>query len=159
MGREATKVPKKILVAVDMSKLSEKLVAYGHSLATRLDAEVTFLHVLPHPYLWKGYEPWIPKDLDSEIHVIAEKKIRYYLKKAEEQFPGLPDHPHHVQVMEGNPADAVIKMAKEDGFNLIVVGYRGHSPIERLVVGSTATNVARYAHCSVLIYRPGYEVF
>jgi len=48
--------------------------------------------------------------------------------------------------------------ARENDFNLIVIGYRGQSTIERLVVGSTASNVARYAHCSVLIYRPGRQI-
>ena len=42
-------------------------------------------------------------------------------------------------------------------YDLVVVGNRGNSRISSLVVGSTASKVARYAHCSVLIYRPGYE--
>lgn len=145
----------KILVAVDLSKLSEKLVAYGLSMARRLDAEVTFIHVLPHTYLWKGYEPWIPKELDDEVQQIAKKKIAYYLHKAEERHPPREgDHPARILVEEGNPADRIIKMAREEGYTLLIVAHRGHSTLERLVIGSTATNIARYAHCPVLIFRP-----
>lgn len=145
----------KILVAIDLSKLSEKLVAYSRDLARRLGAEVTFIHVLPHTYLWKGYEPWIPQELDEEVRQIAQKKIAYYIRKAEEATPPLEGEPPiHVVVAEGNPADLVIKKAKEENFDLLVVAHRGHSTLERLVVGSTATNIARYAHCSILIYRP-----
>jgi nucleotide-binding universal stress UspA family protein len=52
----------------------------------------------------------------------------------------------------------VIRFARENDYNLIITGYRGHSAIERLVVGSTASTIGRYAHCSVLIYRPGSEL-
>ena len=44
--------------------------------------------------------------------------------------------------------------AKENGYDLIILGYRGYSAIEALLVGSTANKVTRYAPCSVLIYRP-----
>lgn len=148
----------KLLVAVDLSRLSEKLVAYARDLARRLGAEVTFIHVLPHTYLWKGYEPWIPQELDEEVRQIARKKIAYYLRKAEATDPPLEGEvPAHIAVEEGNPADFVVRKAREEGFDLIVVAYRGHSTLERLVVGSTASNIARYAHCSVLIYRPKGE--
>jgi len=151
-------MPKKILVAVDLSELGEKVVSYGHSLAHRLGVEATFVHILPQPYLWKGYEPWVPPDLDTEIRGIAEKKIHYFIKKAEHGM-GLESHEHKIIVEEGDPADSVIRIAREGSYNLIVVGYRGHSALEYLVVGSTAAKVARYAPCSVLIYRPGFEPF
>jgi len=41
--------------------------------------------------------------------------------------------------------------------DLIGLGYKGHSALENIIVGSTASKVARYAPCSVLIYRPGHE--
>ena len=65
---------KKILVAVDMSKMSEEVFAYGCSLALRLGAEATFLHVLPHPTLWRGYEPWLPPEIDVEVAEIARDR-------------------------------------------------------------------------------------
>lgn len=148
----------KVLVALDLSRLSEKLVAYGLSLARRLDAELTFIHVIPHTYLWKGYEPWIPKELDDEVQQIARKKIAYYIRKAEEDNPPREgDRPAEIVVEEGSPADRVIRKAREEHYTLLVVAHRGHSTLERLVVGSTATNIARYAHCSVLIFRPEGE--
>lgn len=156
--RGALAMPKKILVAVDLSELGERVVSYGHSLAHRLGVEATFIHILPQPYLWRGYEPWVPPDIDSEVREIAEKKIHYFIRKAEKGL-GLESHEHNIVIEEGDPADSVIRFAREGGYNLIVVGYRGHSTLEYLVVGSTAAKVARYAPCSVLIYRPGFEPF
>jgi len=152
-------VPKKILVGVDMSKLGEDVTLYGLSLAYRLDVDVTFIHVLPHPSLWRGYDPWIPRiEIDHQIKEIAQKRLTYYLKKAEEKDPVLKDKKREIVVLEGNPAETIINYAKEKGYNLIIVGSRGHSAFERIVVGSTATNVARYAHCSVLIHRIGEDI-
>jgi hypothetical protein len=56
---------------------------------------------------------------------------------------------------EGNPADLVISKAKDSGYNLIVVGHKGQSALEHLIVGSTATNVVRYAHCFGSRLSPG----
>jgi len=152
-------MPKKVLVAVDLSKMSEKIIDYACSLTCRLDVETNFIHVLPHPTLWKGYEPWLPPEMDEEISEIARKKIRYYINKAGERAPECPKRGHEIIIDEGNPSDVIISQAKENDYNLIIIGYKGQSAIERLVVGSTATNVARYAHCSVLIFRPGFDIF
>ncbi len=149
---------KKILVAVDLSKVSEEVFAYGCSLALRLGVHASFIHVMPHPTLWKGYEPWLPPEIDMEISEIARKKLEYYFKKAKERMPELANVKYDMIVKEGSPSDVIIDYAKEGDYNLIVIGYRGQSTIERLVVGSTAANVARYAHCSVLIYRPGLDI-
>jgi len=152
-------VPKKILVGVDMSKVGEDVTFYGLSLAYRLDVDVAFIHVLPHPSLWKGYDPWIPRtEIGHEIKEIAKKRLMYYLKKAEGKDPILKDKKRDIVIQEGNPAETIIDYAKKNGFNLIIVGSRGHSTFERIVVGSTAANVARYAHCSVLIHRAGDDI-
>ena len=151
-------MPRKILVAVDLSKFSEDLVQYGHDLAHRLDVQVDFLHVLPHASLFRGYEPWLPPEVGVEVREIAQKKISYWLHKAEEQHPHAEEHHHTIFVEEGIPADTVIEWAKKGEYNLIVVGHRGHSALEHLFVGSTTTSIARYATCSVLIFRPGLEV-
>lgn len=148
----------KILVAVDMSKMSEEVFLYGCCLSLRLNVDAAFIHVLPHPSLWRGYEPWLPPEIDAEVAEIAEKKLAYYFKKAKEKYPELADADYDMVVKEGSPSDVIMDYARENDFNLIVIGYRGQSTIERLVVGSTAANVARYAHCSVLIYRPGTQV-
>jgi cysteinyl-tRNA synthetase len=54
--------------------------------------------------------------------------------------------------------DKMIQRAKEEGVSLIIVGHKGHSTIEHILIGSTTTTIARHAPCSVLIYRPGFEM-
>ncbi|MEA2247463.1 MAG: hypothetical protein QOH46_1992 [Solirubrobacteraceae bacterium] len=53
---------------------------------------------------------------------------------------------------QGDPADAILKVAKERGAELIVVGHSGHSPLHMLL-GSVSHKVAHRAECDVLIVR------
>lgn len=149
-------LPRRILIPVDLSKHSEGLIGYGHGLAHRLDVEACFLHVISHPFAWRGYEPWIPPKLDEELKTIAQKKIAHWVHKAEEKLD-LPEHRHRIVIKEGSPAEEIIRFAKEEECNLIVIARQGHAAFQHFLVGSVASNVARHAHCSVLIYRSGLE--
>ncbi len=139
-------------------QMSEEVFAYGCSMALRLKAEAAFIHVLPHPTLWRGYEPWLPPEIDAEVAEIARKKLDYYFRKTKEDLPELENVEYKMVVKEGNPSDVIMSYAGRTTLTSSSLGYRGQSTIERLVVGSTAANVARYAHCSVLIYRPGQQI-
>ncbi|MDO9509107.1 MAG: universal stress protein [Thermovirgaceae bacterium] len=153
-------MPKKILVCVDMGQMAEHLVEYGHSLAHRLDAEVSFLHVLPSAHTWVGYGTWVQPDITKEAQESARKKIEYFIRKAEEKHPELSEHEEHpILFGQGDSAKVIIETGKKDGFNLIVIGFKGGGGIEKMMIGSTTTNVSRYANCSVLIYRPGFDPF
>ena len=150
---------KKILVGVDLSKMSESLITYSHNIAHRLNDEIIYLHVLPRlSSIWRGYEPWIPPQIGDEVKQIAHKKISYWIHKAEAQFKDIPSHEHAISIEEGSPGEVIISKAREMGVSLIIVGYKGHSTMEHILVGSTTTAIARHAPCSVLIYRPGFEV-
>ena len=58
-----------------------------------------------------------------------------------------------VVAVSGAPADVLVEEAEARGADLIVVGRRGSSGAERLVMGSVGAKVARTARCSVLIAR------
>lgn len=58
-----------------------------------------------------------------------------------------------VVVVSGAPADVLVEEAERRGADLLVVGRRGLTGAERLVMGSVSAKVARTARCSVLIAR------
>lgn len=150
---------KRILVCLDFSKLGDDVVTYGHSLAHSLDAEVTFIHVIEFTQAFKGYDTRAMGHLPETIRDKAKERIELLVMQAEAKKPTGKDHRHPLVVKEGEPAEEIITLAKDGNFDLVVVGNRGNSRIASLVVGSTASKVARYAPCSVLIYRPGHEPF
>lgn len=153
-------MPRKVLVAIGVSDLSKEVLAYGHKIAHEMYLQLDFIHVLETPSTpLKGYKTWIPDDVLKDAIKAYRYKVKKWLEEAEEKYPGELPHEHHLFIEEGNPADEVIKKAQEGGYNLIIAGYRDDSPIKQMFVGSTSTNIARYAHCSVLIYRPGEMPF
>lgn len=56
---------------------------------------------------------------------------------------------------EGDPKDLLLGEAQSWEADAIFLGARGHSLVERLIVGSVAASVAARAHCSVEVVRPG----
>ena len=52
---------------------------------------------------------------------------------------------------EGDPADALLDVAEEQGCDLLVVGNKGMSGVKRFLLGSVPNRVAHHAPCSVLI--------
>jgi nucleotide-binding universal stress UspA family protein len=56
-------------------------------------------------------------------------------------------------VWEGEPGPAIVEAAESERVDLVVVGSRGRSRVERAVLGSVSDHVIRHAHCPVLIVR------
>jgi nucleotide-binding universal stress UspA family protein len=59
--------------------------------------------------------------------------------------------PVETQLIEGPPAPAILRVAAEDGCDLIVIGSRGHGQLTGLLLGSVSSAVAQRARCPVLI--------
>ena len=55
------------------------------------------------------------------------------------------------RVLDGDPRRAIVEEAKREGADLIVIGKRGRTPIQALLLGSTAEAIARGAQCPVLV--------
>jgi nucleotide-binding universal stress UspA family protein len=53
----------------------------------------------------------------------------------------------------GDPGTEIVRVAREFGADLIVMGTRGQTGLERLLLGSVARKVLHHAHCSVLVIR------
>ena len=54
---------------------------------------------------------------------------------------------------QGDPADAILDVAEEEGADLIVVGNKGMTGAKRFLLGSVPNKVSHHAPCSVLIVR------
>ena len=54
-------------------------------------------------------------------------------------------------VMPGHEVQTIIEFCKEGGFDLLVVGFMGHSRIFERIWGSTSQTLTRLAPCSVLV--------
>ena len=138
----------KILVAVDFSKIGEAVARYAHKLSSSTKTAVTFVHVVPESsLLLYDYAPSIPnllEEQEAKLDSIAKKKLQL-----------LTENMDCKQVLlKGDPAQSLLDYAKEHGYTMLILGYKGHSAMERLLIGSTVNKIVAHAPCSVLVYRP-----
>jgi nucleotide-binding universal stress UspA family protein len=148
----------KILVAIDGSEHADKALDFALDLAEKYSATITLVNVFQAPmfsYPIVGYlaEPAYPdtwEDFFKEIKAANEKILSKALKRAKELKPDLKIS---TVLKEGRPADEIVKTAKEENFDLIVMGHRGLGRVKEFFLGSVSDRVADEAHCPVLIVK------
>ena len=59
----------------------------------------------------------------------------------------------NIHARQGDPADALLDVAEEQGASLIIVGNKGMTGAKRFLLGSVPDKVSHHASCSVLIVR------
>lgn len=137
---------KKILCPVDFSKGSEQALAKAEELARALGAEVELMHAYQLPVLA------LP---DSTVTVsptfVADMTDRAQraLNKHRDDLAQHSVHAH-TKLVEGNPAEAVVRRAGEIGADMIVMGTHGRSGFKRFLLGSTCERVVRTSTVPVL---------
>jgi nucleotide-binding universal stress UspA family protein len=130
---------KKVLVAVDGSKKANKALEYAIQLCRHFKAKMTLLHV-EEGELFR-LEP-------KETKRVGEQILAESAGKAKAENVACD-----VRLEFGNPARTILKVAKEEDYDLIVLGSRGVSGVKRFLLGSTSADVSMHAQRSVLIVR------
>ncbi|MCF8128064.1 MAG: universal stress protein [Deltaproteobacteria bacterium] len=142
---------KRILVGCDFSADSDLAVQYGLSLAQEFQAELYLAHVL---------EPSVYRDMLTHSGVGADPRREGLREKLTQKLNGMvpeeakPWCTPETLLLAGHPSDELTKYALVNEVDLIVLGVRGHSVMESLLVGSTTDRVVRQAPCPVLSVRP-----
>ena len=141
---------KKILVVSTMTKYCEKAVHCGVSLSQKYGAELTVLHIVHDPFIFWGWNLPIPsieaefkktmeeakKELDAVIR--AEKKKGVAIKEL---------------IREGKPADEILRAAKEEKTDLIILLAHEEGHLEHFLFGRSNEDIVRRMPCSVLLVK------
>lgn len=143
---------KKILVPIDGSEPSWRALSYAETIGEKFESKVTVLHVIqPHYTLpavsMNGEVPFITvnfEELESTGHKLlstAKEKMQTDLKNFE------------TSLEFGHPAERILVIAKEEQYDLIVIGSRGLSGIAEFLQGSISSTVSHYSTIPVLIVK------
>jgi nucleotide-binding universal stress UspA family protein len=137
----------KILLAVDGSSCALDAAKVAGNLARSENSKqlriLTVYDSIPHYLLEPAQEALI------EGHI---KESELIIKAAVEKvgkIPGALD----TDILSGEPADSIIEEAKDEKFDLVVMGARGKGRLMGLLLGSHIHKVATHAPCPVLIVR------
>jgi len=136
---------KKILVGFDGSAQSKKATEIALSLAQSLDSKVLLFAVARPP------EPATMVEVDAMLDD-AREHFEADFKKIAERAKEL-DVELETDIAVGHPVEQIVHRAETDHVDLIILGRRGVSRFERIIIGSTSEKVLRYAHCPVLVVR------
>lgn len=140
---------KKILIPTDFSETSQAATQYAVELAKKFGAQLHLLHVIEDPVVYMPmFESYaLPPKEDFEN--FAKTRLDNWI--LDEDKAGLEISTHWVH---GNPFADILKYAKREEIDLIVVGTHGRSFTAHLLLGSVAEKVVRKAFCPVLTVRP-----
>lgn len=139
----------KILVALDNSDFAKRVLEKAIEMAKMKEGTtLTAINVMNlAPYFMNVGE--MSTNVQKSIRDHADKLTNWAKEQAQAQGVTL-----ETAVEESySPADAIVKYADKNKYDLIVIGHKGTSAIERFLVGSVAINVVSHAHCSVLVVR------
>jgi len=140
---------KRILIGVDGSKYGLEAVKAAAKLSSERGIKsVTLINVIPVVVSTMGPTTVSAPPEDIEAWEIFEEP-KTILNKA-----GLEAK---LILREGDPANEIIEVAKTEGYDLIIVGHRGLSPVKAFLLGSVSNRVVMHAPCSVLVVRIGLE--
>jgi nucleotide-binding universal stress UspA family protein len=134
----------RILLPVDGSEHSRKAAAVAGDLARRYGAEVVVLHAREHELTWGA-------DIDLESAEEARRLVDEVVRELKDG--GTSVRGEVVRVPLGDVPRAILDAAKAEDAGLIVMGTRGLSDWERLLLGSVTHKVVHLADVPVLVVR------
>ena len=165
----------KILIALDGSKFAEQILDPVIKLADSSNAEVQLLEVVrsnsgslwrrfpttdePHNVgsgLAMGVTSHIPGGTPAESETQAQDRVK---QQAEDYLQHLAATrfrrgAKHVVVFGEDPADEIVKYAREEGVDLIALATHGHSGLSRLLMGSVADKLLKSHVAPLLMIHP-----
>ena len=144
------KVFRRILCPIDFSEYSQKALRCALSIAKHYGANLRALHVVElwrHPSAFYAPSPALSEWL-VQLRAKGNEKLLEFVRAQ-----NLTACDVESAVVEGIAPDAILAAAHENEADLIVMGTHGRRGFDRLMIGSVAERVIRYANCPVLTVR------
>lgn len=145
---------KNILYCTDYSEDADIALLHAVDFANRYGAKLHVLHILlsPHRYMPdetsegdpEGNMKGIGADVIEEVRELIKKRYEHRLTEVKDV---------EFIVSRGVPFVEIVRYARENEIDLIVLGVSGNSEMGGKDYGSTVENVSKRAHCHVMAVR------
>lgn len=139
----------KILVAIDGSKMSEKALQIAAQMAKENEAAITLIHVakdlvIPPTMVVTDYEKIINEMKTAAISLLEEGQSQLKQHNVEADY---------VFKQGSSISRAIVEVAQEQNYDLIIIGSRGLGNIKGMMLGGVSQKVVQLSNCPVLIVK------
>jgi nucleotide-binding universal stress UspA family protein len=144
---------KKVLMPIDRSEYREKILAYAIALTKAWGAELTAIHVIDPG---RGIPGGRVKENEQEREEEARREAETLVLNAIDAFidkEGLRIKKEVIMKRSDSVSKSIITYARQNKFDVIVIGTKGMTAVEEFFLGSVANNVIHHAHCPVFAIR------
>ena len=145
---------KKIMVAVGFSEYAEGIFNYADKLAAKLGAELIVANIINSRDVEAvsaitnmGY------DLDPERYVKELKDERQSAFNEMAKNASLSKDSIKLILAVGNPIDELLRIIIDENVDLVVMGVKGRTDLEHILIGSVAEKLFRRSPVTVVSYR------
>lgn len=141
----------KILVGVDGSPFAEKALKYAVDLAKKYNAKLIIIHVVLRRFY--AVAPSEAGVLATTVFVKEmETEGKEIISKAESYVKG-ESVENECRLVQGVPADEIVKLGQTEKVDLIIMGSRGLTEVRAFLLGSVSDKVSHHAKCPTLIVK------
>jgi nucleotide-binding universal stress UspA family protein len=140
-------VPEKLLVALDGSIASEKVLPYARTLGQIFGSEITLLSV---PQIPETENYRAPADVVESLRAEAEAKMKDFLDAVARSLRE-DDLQVSTLVRGSRPATTIVETAAGEGFDLIMLTSNGRGSFDRFIQGSDSERVVQNTEKSVFM--------
>lgn len=132
-----------ILVAIDGSKSSKRAFEKAIFLSKKCEGRLHILHVVTCDL---GGDSSIVFDLLDQAKTNAASMLEDYRKEADKN--GIPAE---IMMYHGDPAQIILEVSKKEKYDLIIMGTRGRTAFQELLLGSVSLKIIHHASCPVMV--------
>lgn len=144
----------KILVAICFSEYCPGTFAYATLLATQLQAELVLANVISiRDVQAVGKIESMGYSISAEDYVKGVKEERRAELDKMLADSGFPKEKSKSILKVGHPFEELLRITKEEKVDMVIMGAKGRSNVEHLLVGSVAEKMFRHSPVTVASYR------
>lgn len=134
-----------IVVALESSDLGDRVIEAVQQLQLSPGVKIILAHVISTSDLEIAADR-PQSEAESTPYRHIEKQLQAYQAKLPFQS--------EVEIVTGDPAEEIIRLANIYHADLIAIGTRGLTGVKRILQGSVSSQVVENASCSVLVVKP-----
>ena len=151
---------RKVVVPLDGSKEAEAVIPYIEELASKLKLGVILVQVLDRGYnTLEGYFPLSDQQMESDKAIATTYLNNMGARLKEKGITVSAEQKLNIDIIYGNPAEEIIKLANEKQVDFIAMTTHGRSGVGRQVFGSVAERILREGNTPLMLVKaPGAKV-